>query len=77
MLNLIQPAKNAAQYRPQLFLPICYVIDFSFKDGTPFIKPSGDLVDIVAQAAHQANRIMQLWQVQLQHICNYLLNSDR
>ena len=68
MLNLIQPVKNAAQYRPQLFLPICYVIDFSFKDGTPFIKPSGDLVDIVAQAAHQANRIMQLWQVQLQHI---------
>ena len=68
MLNLIQPVKNAAQYRPQLFLPICYVIDFSFKDGTLFIKPSGDLVDIVAQAAHQANRIMQLWQVQLQHI---------
>ena len=68
MLKLIQPAKNAAQYRPQLFLPICYVIDFSFKDGTPFIKPSGDLVDIVAQAAHQANRIMQLRQIQLQHI---------
>ena len=68
MLNLIQPVKNAAQYRPQLFLPICYVIDFSFKDGTPFIKPSGDLVDIVAQAAHQPHRFVQLRQIQLQHL---------
>ena len=26
------------------------------------------MIDIVAQAAHEANRIMQFWQVQLQHI---------
>jgi len=37
VLNLIQPVKNAAQYRPQFFLPIFYVIDFRFKDGTAFI----------------------------------------
>ena len=77
MLNLIQPAKNAAQNCPQLFLPIFYVIDFSFKDGTMFIYPPGNLIDIIAQAAHETNRIMQLRQIQLQHISVQGHGSDK
>lgn len=63
-----QPLQKLAQEFLQFSLLIDDFVHFGFIDRAMLVQPSGDLIDVAAHLAHQANGLMHFQQIQLQQV---------
>ena len=64
----MQPRKNLIQHAENLILPGCDIVHLRLVDAAVFVHPAGNLIDVIAQAPQQPDSLMQLRQIQLQHV---------
>ena len=60
--------KYPVQGFPDFLLPVLNVFDLRLIDGSVFIEPAGDLVDVVGQVLQQPYHLTDFGKIQLQHV---------